>query len=417
MKMKRYFAPDMRQALRKVREDQGPDAVILSNRQVDGGVEIIAAVDYDQALVNRALGLSGGRRTKRASRPRPVPPDYGSAAESAGPAEEAPATPQPAAAQATAEDHFASPIEKIEAEVRALRTLLESPMLQFGWGEMRRVQPLRADLLKRLLGLGLAPGLCRRLVESVRAHSVDEGWAQALKALAARVPVSDDDLLDQGGVVALVGPTGVGKTTTVAKLAARFALRHGRRHVALVTTDSYRIGAHEQLRTYGRILGIPVQTAADRSELKMVLNHARDRKLVLIDTAGVSQRDLNLMERLSTLDLGDKRIRNYLVLSATGQRVLQQEVIANFREIGLDACIVTKIDEAGSLGGVLSVLIEQRLPAAYVSDGQQVPDDLHPARAEKLVRHAVDLMRQLGESPDDETLAFNFGGLVANAGA
>ncbi len=203
----------------------------------------------------------------------------------------------------------------------------------------------------------------------------------------------------------------------MAKLAARFALRHGRRHVALVTTDSYRIGAHEQLRTYGRILGIPVQTAGDRDELQAVLNHARDRKLVLIDTAGVSQRDVNLMERLSTLSLGDQRIRNCLVLSATGQTSLQREVIRNFQKAGLHDCIITKIDEAGSLGGVLSVLVEHQLPASFVGDGQQVPDDLHPARAEKLVQHAVNLMHRMEEPPGEETLAFNFGGLMANARA
>ncbi len=414
MKMKRYFAPDMRQAIRKVREDQGPDAVILSNRRVNGGVEIIAAVDYDQALVNRALGL------KDSGAPAAPPPSSykSSSREKVARRPSGEASWEQASLHAREEDGSASPIEKIEGEIKALRNILEAPLLQFGWGEMRRVQPLKANLLKRLMALGLAPELCRQIVEqAMPGAGGGDGWAEALRQLAGMVPVADDDILSEGGVIALVGPTGVGKTTTVAKLAARFALRHGRRHVALVTTDSYRIGAHEQLRTYGRILGIPVQTAGDRNELQAVLNHARDRKLVLIDTAGVSQRDLNLMERLSTLDLGDQRIRNYLVLSATGQRVLQREVITAFRKAGLHNCIITKIDEAGSLGGVLSVLVEHQLPAAYVGDGQQVPDDLHPARAEKLVRHAVELMQQVDHTPEEEMLAFNFGGLVANAHA
>lgn len=416
MKMKRYFAPDMRQAIRKVREDQGPDAVILSNRRVNGGVEIIAAVDYDQALVNRALGLG---ETAAPTAEDDVPPHL-------DPVPEGSAEPPPSQAEgwnaaslfAREEDGSASPMEKIEGEIKALRNILESPLLQFGWGEMRRVQPLKANLLKRLTTLGLSPELCRQIADQVMASGGSgDVWADSLRRLAGMVPVADDDILSEGGVVALVGPTGVGKTTTVAKLAARFALRHGRRHVALVTTDSYRIGAHEQLRTYGRILGIPVQTAGDRDELQAVLNHARGRKLVLIDTAGVSQRDLGLMERLSTLDLGDQRIRNYLVLSATGQRVLQREVISAFRKAGLHNCIITKIDEASSLGGVLSVLVEHQLPAAYVGDGQQVPDDLHRARGEKLVRHAVALMQQVAQAPEEETLAFNFGGLVANAHA
>ncbi len=414
MKMKRYFAPDMRQAIRKVREDQGPDAVILSNRRVDGGVEIIAAVDYDQALVNRALGIG-----ERENRPAPRYPEASAPPAETAPAAVSEASPEVAPDHRPAEAAMASlpRMERIEQEIRELRDFLMSPMLQFGWGEMRRVQPLRADLLKRLAALGLVPELAREIADQALRNTRGDGWAESLRLLADLVPVAGDDLLAEGGIIALVGPTGVGKTTTVAKLAARFALRHGRRHVALVTTDSYRIGAHEQLRTYGRILGIPVQTAADRDELAAILNHAGDRKLVLIDTAGVSQRDLNLMERLSTLSVGDQRIRNYLVLSATGQTALQREVIRAFRKAGLHRCILTKIDEAGSLGGVLSVLIEHQLPAAFVGDGQQVPDDLHPARAEKLVQHAVNLMQRMEQAPAEERLAFDFGGLMANARA
>jgi flagellar biosynthesis protein FlhF len=395
MKMKRYFAPDMRQAIRKVREDQGPNAVILSNRRVAGGVEIIAALDYDEALINQALGAYENNTADPEA---------------------------PGEAEATFHDGEASrpdaafSMESIREDLKALRDLMEAPLLQFGWGEMRKVQPLRANLLKRLMTLGLDAVLCREIVDKiVDCGQMDNGWAASLKLLAEMLPVADDDILSEGGVIALVGPTGVGKTTTVAKLAARFALRHGRRHVALITTDSYRIGAHEQLRTYGRILGIPVQTAGDRDELAAALNHARDRKLVLIDTAGISQRDMHLTEKLSSLNVGEQGIRNYLVLSATGQAQVQNEVIRSFRKAGLHRCILTKIDEAGSLGGTLATLARHGLPAAYVSDGQQVPDDLHPARAEKLVKHAVELMQRHQEALTQDALAFNFGGLVANA--
>ena len=411
MKMKRYFAPDMRQAIRKVREDQGPNAVILSNRPVTGGVEIIAALDYDEALVNQALGAheSVARKTGAAA--------YADTRHDRAPNDTAAGENWDFSDYAATRAE-ASSLENIQKELKALRSFMEAPLLQFGWGEMRNVQPLRANLLKRLMQLGLAPALCRELVEQVvRLGQIDNGWAESLKILAGMVPVADDDIVASGGVIALVGPTGVGKTTTVAKLAARFALRHGRRHVALVTTDSYRIGAHEQLRTYGRILGIPVQTAGSREELAAVLNHAQDRKLVLIDTAGVSQRDLHLTEKLSSLNLGEQRIRNYLVLSATGQTQVQNEVIKSFRKAGLHRCIITKMDEASSLGGTLATLVQNGLPAAYIADGQQVPDDLHPARAEKLVKHAVGLMQRQEESLAEETLAFNFGGLVANAHA
>lgn len=415
MKMKRYFAPDMRQAIRKVREDQGPNAVILSNRQVSGGVEIIAALDYDEALVNQALGAHAS------------PPDHAAGKTGAAAYAETNNHEEPADSEADAPWDFsdyaaarneASSLEEIQKELKALRNFMEAPLLQFGWGEMNKIQPLRANLLKRLMLLGLAPALCREIVDQVaNAGQMDNGWAASLKLLAGMVPVADDDIVSSGGVIALVGPTGVGKTTTVAKLAARFALRHGRRHVALVTTDSYRIGAHEQLRTYGRILGIPVQTAGNREELTVVLNHAQDRKLVLIDTAGVSQRDLHLTEKLSSLSLGEQRIRNYLVLSATGQSQVQSEVIRSFRKAGLHRCIITKMDEASSLGGTLATLAQHGLPTAYIADGQQVPDDLHPARAEKLVKHAVSLMQRNQDTLAEETLAFNFGGMVANAHA
>ncbi|BAO44322.1 flagellar biosynthesis protein FlhF [Thiolapillus brandeum] len=399
MKMKRYFAPDMRQAIRRVREDQGPNSVILSNRRVPGGVEIIAALDYDEALVNQALGA------------------YENNSRGEGEAAEVPSgMDKPYPGENIGDPAAESSIQSIRNDLKALRDLMEAPLLQFGWGEMRKVQPLRANLLKRLMALGLDATLCREIVDKVvESGRMENGWAASLKLLAEMLPVSDDDILSEGGVIALVGSTGVGKTTTVAKLAARFALRHGRRHVALITTDSYRIGAHEQLRTYGRILGIPVQTAGDKDELAAALNHARDRKLVLIDTAGVSQRDMHLTEKLSSLNTGGQEIHNYLVLSATSQAQVQSEVIRSFQKSGLQRCILTKIDEAGSLGGTLATLAHHGLPAAYVSDGQKVPDDLHPARGEKLVKHAVELMQQRQEALTEDALAFNFGGLVANA--
>ncbi|WP_456406883.1 flagellar biosynthesis protein FlhF [Thiolapillus sp.] len=412
MKMKRYFAPDMRQAIRKVREDQGPNAIILSNRQVAGGVEIIAALDYDEALINQSLGAHE-RSAAQTSAAKTAVPSYADVEALNEPVAVDSGWDMPGQQQSRSQP---SSLESIEQELKALRNFMEAPLLQFGWGEMRKVQPLKANLLERLMGLGLAPALCREIVDKVVDQGqINNGWTASLKLLANMLPVADDDILSDGGVIALVGPTGVGKTTTVAKLAARFALRHGRRHVALVTTDSYRIGAHEQLRTYGRILGIPVQTAGNREELEAVLNHAQDRKLVLIDTAGVSQRDLHLTEKLSSLDPGKQKIRNYLVLSATGQTRVQNEVIKSFRKAGLHRCILTKMDEASSLGGSLAMLVQHGLPAAYIADGQQVPDDLHPARAEKLVKHAVRLMQQEQEMPAEETLAFNFGGLVANA--
>ena len=416
MKMKRYFAADARQALREVREQQGPDAVILSNRRVPGGVEIIAAIDYEDSLVNASLGnpvdhagsAAGTTSTQSAAeRYGDASLGTGSAVDKAVAGDEQPAcvpTPDPA-------------LGRIQDELKGLRSIMEAPLMQFAWGEVERVKPLYASLLKQLMMLGLSPQLCESISRKITAKGLSRhNWLDALKLLSQLVPVSKDNLLEQGGIVSLVGPTGVGKTTTIAKLAARFALRHGRRSVALVTTDSYRIGAHEQLRTYGRILGVPVQVASDCDELANVLHHSKEHKLTLIDTAGVSHRDLRLTEQLATLKVGDIPIKNYLVLSATGQRNLQDEVIRSFSRAGLHGCILTKIDEAASLGEVLSVLIQHRLPIAYMSDGQKVPDNLHAARGKSLVKEAVKLMQKSSTAPSEEELAYMFGRKVSNAG-
>jgi flagellar biosynthesis protein FlhF len=270
-------------------------------------------------------------------------------------------------------------------------------------------------LLRRLSGLGLTAGLCRSLAEQVGpAADEDQAWRRALGLLAHRLPVTDDDILNTGGVVALVGSTGVGKTTTVAKLAARYALRHGQRSVALVTTDCYRIGAHEQLFTYGRILGVPVQAVASHDELQTTLASHADKRLVLIDTAGMSQRDVRLAEQFATLRDSGFPLHTYLVMTATTQASVLEEAVRAFGAAALSGCILTKLDEAANLGGVLSVVAKHQLPLAYVGDGQRVPEDLHPARAHNLVNRAVSLMQQAGQDSNDETLAERFGGMAAN---
>lgn len=425
MKIKRYFAADMRQAIRRVREEQGPDAVILSNRKVEGGIEIIAAVDYDEELVGQALGQASAH----AAPPRhEAPRDYFAAtpkSANAAPAKtphcDAESSPAPAPARAAAVskatvDWAQDPaLVAMRQEIQEMRGLLENQLAHLAWGEMRRSRPHTTELLKRLSELGLTTALCRELAEQVgEANDEEQAWRRALGLLAHYLPVTDDDILSRGGVIALVGSTGVGKTTTVAKLAARFALRHGQRSVALITTDSYRIGAHEQLFTYGRILGAPVQVASSHDELQTALRSLGDKRLVLIDTAGMSQRDLRLTEQFATLLDSGFPLQTYLVMSATTQAGVLEETLQRFGRIALSGCILTKLDEAASLGGLLSVVAKHRMPLAYVGDGQRVPEDLHPARAHNLVNRAVSLMQQAGQDSNDETLAERFGGMAAN---
>jgi flagellar biosynthesis protein FlhF len=375
MKMKRFSAAEMRHAMQQVSDELGPDALILSSRKTEDGVEIIAAVDYEEELRGAPAAMPApARDTDR--------PD--AAAETAVPA---PAAVNRAPAR---HDIDSGVISGMQEEIRALRNMLEVPLAQLGWDAMRRREPVRAAVIERLEGMQLHPVIANRIADRVTGiDDAETGWQQAQAELEDMLPIAGDDLMEAGGVVALVGPTGVGKTTTIAKIAARFALHHGRRHVALVTMDHYRIGAHEQLRTYGKLLGVPVHIAGDEEELRVILNQMDDRKLVLIDTAGTSQRDTGLLDKFAMLKGGGSRVRRYLVLAANGQMSVSDDVLQAFSALQPDRCILTKVDEATSLGGVLSVLIKHGLPLAYTGDGQRVPDDFHPARAHQLTAHAL----------------------------
>jgi len=185
-------------------------------------------------------------------------------------------------------------------------------------------------------------------------------------------------------------------------------MRHGQRHVALISTDNYRIGAHEQLMTYGRLLGVPVHMANNEQELDQLLHKLYDKKLVLIDTAGMSQRDVRLSEQFAHLGNNSSIIKSYLVLSANAQLATLDEAIKSFKKANLAGCIITKLDEAVSLGGMLSAMIKHHLPAAYVSHGQRVPEDLQPARARELVSEALERMKQHREPSDEDFMAVAF---------
>jgi len=397
MKVKRFFAPDMRQAIQKVREDQGPDAVILSNRQVDGGIEIIAALDYDESIASAA--------TETQSKSEPAPVEV---------AAESKVTQRMDAGASQVSWSQDPALVSMREEIKQLRGLLENQLAHLAWNDRERREPLHAGVMRRLSSMELDSELIERVsAPTIHARDDEHAMQLALAELGAAVPVAENDIFDHGGIVALVGSTGVGKTTSVAKLAARYVLRHGQRHVALVTTDSYRIGAHEQLMTYGRLLGIPVQVASNHKELRSTLNSLADKRLVLIDTAGMSQRDVRLTEQFATLADSGIPIRTLLVLSATLHPSVLEETIRAFSGVALDGAILTKLDEAASLGGVISTVIKQHLPLMFAANGQRVPEDLHPARADKLVQLAAELSSSL-ELPDEACMAEKFGGFQAN---
>ncbi len=461
MKLKRFFASDIRQAIKLVREELGPDAVILSNRSVDGGVEIVSAVDYDEALMRGESEASstthqGATPMKAnifASQYKPqeqakvseqlkvrlkaleqAQAKRNNDAERASKAEpEKPKTPEASrldvrgetrTANRTRQPHPASKVEwsqdpalvDMRSELKSLRSLLENQLSGLAWGDLQRRNPMRAELVKRLTKLGIGVDLCKEVCELVSdGGDFDTIWQQALLILEDKVLTHDDDILAEGGIVALVGPTGVGKTTTIAKLAARYALRHGSRHVALITLDNYRIGAYEQLRAYGRILDIPVRVADKVSELRGIVEGFYDRRLILIDTAGMSQRDSRLQQQLAVLRSSNIPVKSHLVLSTTTRLSALEEIVRVYKGVELNSCILTKLDETTSLGSAMSAVIRHGLPVSYVSDGQRVPEDIHTARASMLVQRSVDILSENERLLDDEQGAYSIGRITADA--
>ncbi|MEE9423249.1 MAG: flagellar biosynthesis protein FlhF [Gammaproteobacteria bacterium] len=426
MNISRFCAPDMRQAIKLVRASLGPDAVIISNSKVTEGIEIIAAIDYDETLFHATHPEETHNQEDQQSEQAVTEEiEYIASEEAETKTNEVIISNSEYVIASEEQSNFdAEPaIDEVKKEIHELRDLLEKQLAHFAWGEMKQHQPVHTELLRRLKRLDLDSTLINKLTVTVSqpddlaegvSGDIEETWQQVLKELAGLLPVTEDDVINEGGVIALVGPTGVGKTTSLAKLAARYVLRYGQRHVALVTTDCYRIGAHDQLTTFGRILGIPVQVASGSEELSTILHGLSDKRLVLVDTAGMSQRDMRLHDQLASLIDSGILIRPLLVLSATAQRSVLEETISAFSCTTLAGAIITKVDETTSLGGVLSVLIEKHLPLAFVADGQRVPEDMHLGRANKLVQRA-DELSTTREYPEDSAMAEQYGEAAVNA--
>jgi len=417
MKIKRFFAPDIRQAIRLVREEQGPDAVILSNSRVNGGIEIVAAVDYDETVFRAVKGeILGEARAPEA--PAAVAPVRKGRETAAMPAA------SPAARAAGGADDVGGNIwsqeptlVELRAELNRLRLMMENQLSSLAWGNFARREPLAVELIQRLMRFGLTAAQSRRLIDGLGRLSgdIEELWQRALSVLAGRIPQYGHDILEEGGVIALVGPTGVGKTTTAAKLAARYAMRHGSRQVALITVDNFRVGAYEQLRTYGRILDVPVKTADSRDELRKVLNDLCDRRLILIDTTGMGQHDSGLLRQAELLDKGHMNKKTLLLLAATTRLSGLEDVAKAFGAFRPDGAILTKLDEATCPGGAIGVALGHGLPLAYYSDGQRVPEDLHAAHPGTLVEKGVAALKDPESLINDDLIALSFGKEVANA--
>ena len=470
MKIKRFFAKDMRTALSQVKESLGADAVIMSNHKTEDGVEIVAAIDVDnddsgmpisfpkippkETLPEKTKGkdLSKIGSTSAFSK---VLEQYQSQSQSKPQQDEVVNSDslvallkrqekhlqQTESSERTASDpkplkflkknrnsscfetqqhnsdtssksstprldpsrfekhqpaHQQKDVEEMKSEMKAIRRLLEHQVSGLMWQEVERREPIRAMMIKRLSDMGVARELAEQLVTYLPENTAPiQAWSVLLELLVEQLSCIDECVLTQGGVVALLGPTGVGKTTTIAKLAAQAAMKFGPEQVAMVTTDTFRIGAHEQLATYGRIMGCPVRVANDRQELTEILHQFRHRQLILLDTAGMGQRDLRLSEQLDCLIKHQNHpIRSFLVLPATAQARVLNETIEHFQRISLSGVILTKLDESLSLGEMIGVVIQYGLPLAYITDGQRVPEDIHIASSSSLVQRANTLFEQ-----------------------
>lgn len=449
MTVKRYFAETARECLRRVKAELGPDAIVVSNRAQDGGVEIMAmSADSLNALSQqppRAApapttpparpAVAAPQSRPAASRPTAAEDDYTvslsakaqspfrqwqppvhavaeaprapsmTAATAERPAlrplpprrdagvptpEQVAAALKSAAASAACGEPASAQVAQLMAEMHTIKSMLEKQLAGFAWGEMSRQTPVKALLLSEMLEAGFSGVLARRLSEEMPVEvSADEGrkWLKSSVNRRLRTLTNENDIIDRGGVFAVVGPTGVGKTTTTAKLAARCVVRYGADRLALLTTDGYRIGAHEQLRIYGRILGVPVHVVRDGEDLRRTLADLRDKHMVLIDTVGMSQRDRMVAEQAAML-MRAGEVNRLLLLNATSRGDTLDDVIRAYAGEDLAGCILTKVDEAASLAPALDAAVRHGLLLSYVANGQRVPEDLHLPNRSYLLHRA-----------------------------
>ena len=302
------------------------------------------------------------------------------------------------------------------AELKTLRRMLETQLAQLAWNDLTRRAPAHVEVLRELTEIGISQDLCDYILKQLP-EKVELAAARrfAISGLSQYLLVTGDRWLENGGRVAFIGATGVGKTTTLAKLAVRWVLRHGPRDLALVGSDTVRIGAQDQIQSLGQLLGVPVYTPETFESLPTLLARLGDRhRMILIDTPGSSLRDTQLASRLGVLSNCASQLETALVLGASTQAGAIEETVKRFAPANPACCVLTKLDEAASLGGALSALIRARLPVSYLSEGQRVPEDLRPARSLELVSTAVRLAKASGAAADEDLLRRRFG-KTANA--
>ncbi|MBC3412698.1 MULTISPECIES: flagellar biosynthesis protein FlhF [Pseudomonas] len=432
MQVKRFFAADMRQAMKLVRDELGADAAIIGNRRIAGGVELTAALDYklsalaprvpnveledelrktQSRIVTAQAEISGRNELGDGNRQLFAGQSLTASEPLVEPHVEAPQA-APAPAPAPVEARL---LDAMRSELSGLRELLEVQLGSLAWGQLQGSKPQQANLWRRLQRLGLSGGLARELLElTAGIEEPRQAWRMVLAHLARMIEVPQIEPIEEGGVIAMVGPAGMGKTTTLAKLAARYVLKYGANNLALVSMDSFRIGAQEQLKTLGRILNVSVTYVDPGESLAQALEPLLRKRVVLIDTAGLQASDPALRMQLETLAGRGIASKNYLVMATTSQKQVLTAAYHSYKRCGLAGCILTKLDETACLGEVLSLAISHELPIAYLTDGPRIPEDLQLPRKHQLVSRAVSV--QMQDEPSEEAMADMFADLYHNPG-
>lgn len=374
MDMKKFQEKNMHTALLKIREELGDDAVIISSNQNSTGVEVVAATDYEAVANSDVVSSSKAYKSQI-----DIQEEESNANLSSDP---------------IVHEFDTSAIQD---EISQLRKIIESQTELIGWRKVISQNTSARKILQKLSISGFGFDLSKELLEIVsNIDDFDESWNKIESNLKEKISITSSNVIKDGGVVALVGPTGVGKTTTIAKIAAQYTMQHGNEDVAIISTDHYRIGAHDQISIYGSILNVPVVTANNESELHKALSVVKNKKLVLIDTAGLSQRDERVNEIMQALGNLSKDLITYLVVSANSQLCVQKETINNFMSESLSGVVVSKTDEASQIGGILTALIEQDIPLAYETTGQRVPEDICRPTQDGLMAKALDYGERFG---------------------
>lgn len=413
MNIRKFTAASAREALKEIRSELGEEAVILSNRKTEHGVEIHAMANDEMVRLSSASTpvlkhpakpktvdiasvyqayeaeeaddepfLKLGNKAKPQPVMPPAQPVVQPAVQSAEPVEEALISKPPQPFISTPAGEAA-----ILGEIKSMHSMLQKQIETLSWNNVQQRDPQRAGILRRMLNAGFSTLLARQLLDKMPAgNEKGESWIKQVLKRNLRVAGIDDDIVVRGGVYALIGPTGVGKTTTTAKLAARAVVRYGADKVALLTTDSYRIGAYEQLKIYGKILGVAVHAVKGADDLRLTLAALRHKHLVLIDTVGMGQRDERVVEQGDMFDAAG--VQRLLVLNSTSGGDTLEDVVRMYYSNKVIGCIATKLDEAANLGAILDVVVRHRLVMYFMANGQRVPEDLHLVNIDILLHRA-----------------------------